>query len=134
MLTWFRGAGCPAVLPVAFSVTAVVVSIQFEPLYGIRRTSAGEPCLLPGCDELDLGFVPWISYGVTLFAPWLVVLAVAKHTAVLIVGVITVVTFAALTVPDLATAQRSVAVVFTTAISALLAAVCSGAAGRRVCV
>ncbi len=104
-------------------LSAVAVSVQVSPLYAMIISNDNDKCLQPGCGELSVGYVPWVSYGVTLLAPWTSVVGVGHYLSVAAVAAVTIITFAALTVPDLATTERSVAVVFSTIVSGILAIV-----------
>ncbi len=109
---------------------SVAVSVQVAPLYAMIISDDDSKCLQPGCGELMRGYVPWVSFSVTLLAPWASVVGVGHYLSVAAVAAVTIITFASLTVPDLSTTQRSVAVVASTIVSGVLAIVrCALAAG-----
>jgi hypothetical protein len=137
----------PLPVPAMFhrSVALVTISVQLSPLHALVLADDNGKCAQPGCSELSVGHVPWGSLAVTLVAPWLAVFAVAQYLSTGVLGAVTVVTFAGLTLPDLSTTSESVAVVAATIVSAAMAAVswprcpyglsvaCGGWAGWRMC-
>jgi hypothetical protein len=105
------------------SVVVTAVSIQFLPLYGVLHDSSSDACRLPGCDELVNGFVPWVSFAVTLLAPWQCIIATSGPFITAAVSVIVVVVFAAVTAKQLNTRGDAAASVITLGFSGIVAVV-----------
>ena len=78
------------------------------PLYGLKHPGY---CTLPGCPELNLGIVSWLSFGVTLVGPYIVLSSAQDYRFVLASAVVMIATFGGLTLHWLDSSGEQAAVI-----------------------
>ncbi len=95
------------------------------PVYGLYHTSCID---LPGAIALTRGEVPWVSYGVTLVGPWVLVVAGVFYLDTIITCWAIFVTYCALTAHWLGSDGEIAAVILSVAANSLLVSVRFGLA------